>query len=236
MRHALKTRRYETRNRHFPPKQFSYLRVLRAVMFEISEEPPRSDCHAQNHAADARERHHSPRMAQYGHLGRNHRGAWTPMHLPRGAVRPNGQRAAPRRPHRIRRLAGMPRPRTQTDHSGRTQKIHPLMRPVPGAKQCIRALTQIRENTDSPAETHLRLLLKRYGFPEPIINVPVEATGNAVHGPAISDGLRPTQSGLAVARLVRRDSTMCCRLAAHDHVAEGTDAGYVDDGSSPGSR
>ena len=103
-------------------------------MFEISEEPPRSDCHVQNHAADARERHHSPRMAQYGHLGRNHRGAWTPMHLPRGAVRPNGQRAAPRRPHRIRRLAGMPRPRTQTDHSGRTQKIHPLMRPVPGAK------------------------------------------------------------------------------------------------------
>ena len=29
-----------------------------------------------------------------------------------------------------------------------------------GQKQCIRALTQIRENTDSPAETHLRLLLK----------------------------------------------------------------------------
>ena len=56
------------------------------------------------------------------------------------------------------------------------------------------ALTQIRENTDSPAETHLRLPLKRYGFPEPIINVPVEATGNAAHGPAISDGLRPTQS------------------------------------------
>lgn len=50
-----------------------------------------------------------------------------------------------------------------------------------GQKQCIRALTQIRENTDSPAETHLRLLLKRYGFPEPIINVPVEATGNAAH-------------------------------------------------------
>ena len=70
-----------------------------------------------------------------------------------------------------------------------------------GQKQCIRALTQIRENTDSPAETHLRLLLKRYGFPEPIINVPVEATGNAAHGPAISDGLRPTQSGLAVAWL-----------------------------------
>ena len=88
-----------------------------------------------------------------------------------------------------------------------------------GQKQCIRALTQIRENTDSPAETHLRLLLKRYGFPEPIINVPVEATGNAAHGPAISDGLRPTQSGLAVAWLVRRDSTLCCRLAAHDHVA-----------------
>lgn len=89
---------------------------------------------------------------------------------------------------------------------------------------------QIRENTDSPAETHLRLLLKRYGFPEPIISVPVEATGNAAHGPVISDGLRPTQSGLAVAWLVRRDSTLCCRLAAHDHVAEGTDAGYVDDG------
>lgn len=103
-------------------------------MFEINEEPPRSDCHVQNHAADARERHHSPRMAQYGRLGRNHRGAWAPMRLPRGAVRPNGQRAAPRRPHRIRRLAGMPRPRTQTDHSGRTQKIHPLMRLVPGAK------------------------------------------------------------------------------------------------------
>ena len=103
-------------------------------MFEINEEPPRSDCHVQNHAADARERHHSPRMAQYGRLGRNHRGAWTPMHLPRGAVRPNGQRAAPRRPHRIRRLAGIPRPCTQTDHSGRTQKIHPLMRLVPGAK------------------------------------------------------------------------------------------------------
>lgn len=82
MRHTLKTRRYETRNRHFPPKQFSYLRVLRAVMFEINEEPPRSDCHVQNHAADARERHHSPRMAQYGRLGRNHRGAWAPMHLP----------------------------------------------------------------------------------------------------------------------------------------------------------
>ena len=163
-------------------------------MFEINEEPHRSDCHVQNHAADARERHHSPRMAQYGRLGRNHRGAWAPMHLPRGAVRPNGRRAVPRRPHRIRRLAGMPRPRTQTDHSGRTQKIHPLMRLVPGAKTMHQALTQIRENTDSPAETHLRLPLKRYGFPEPIINVPVEATGNAAHGPAISDGLRPTQS------------------------------------------
>ena len=45
-------------------------------MFEINEEPHRSDCHVQNHAADARERHHSPRMAQYGRLGRNHRGAW----------------------------------------------------------------------------------------------------------------------------------------------------------------
>lgn len=47
---------------------------------------------------------------------------------------PKWPRAVPRRPHRIRQLAGMPRLRTQTDHSGRTQRIHPLMRLVPRAK------------------------------------------------------------------------------------------------------
>ena len=171
-------------------------------MFEINEEPPRSDCHVQNHAADARERHHSPRMAQYGRLGRNHRVAWAPMHLPLGAVRPNGQELS------LEDLIEFGNSLVCRDPARRRTTLAELREFIhscdsfQGQKQCIRALTQIRENTDSPAETHLRLLLKRYGFPEPIINVPVEATGNAAHGPVISDGLRPTQSGLAVARLV----------------------------------
>ena len=174
MRHTLKTRRYETRNRHFPPKQFSYLRVLRAVMFEINEEPPRSDCHVQNHAADARERHHSPRMAQYGRLGRNHRGAWAPMHLPRGAVRPNGRRAVPRRLIEFGDSLVCRDPARRRTTLAELRKFIHSCDSFQGQKQCIRALTQIRENTDFPAETHLRLPLKRYGFPEPIINVPVE--------------------------------------------------------------
>lgn len=73
------------------------------------------------------------------------------------------------------------------------------------------ALTQIRENTDSPAETHLRLLLKRYGFPEPIISVPVEATGNAAHGPVISDACgRPNLASLSLGS---------CAATAHCAVA-----------------
>lgn len=46
--------------------------------------------------------------------------------------------------------------------------------PFRGHHACLKALTQIRENTDSPAETKLRLMLRRYGFPNPCINYQIK--------------------------------------------------------------
>ncbi|WEV72308.1 hypothetical protein [Bifidobacterium sp. ESL0790] len=42
--------------------------------------------------------------------------------------------------------------------------------PFQNRNKCLRALSRVRENTDSPAETKMRIMLCRYGFPEPEIN------------------------------------------------------------------
>lgn len=43
-----------------------------------------------------------------------------------------------------------------------------------GAPALRRALRDVRPNTDSPGETRTRLLLSRAGFPEPVINFPIQ--------------------------------------------------------------
>ena len=43
-----------------------------------------------------------------------------------------------------------------------------------GFDNCRRALQLMSEETDSPAETHARLLLESYGLPRPEINAPVD--------------------------------------------------------------
>lgn len=42
-----------------------------------------------------------------------------------------------------------------------------------GSRKCRQALKQMRENTDSPRETQLRLIMVRSGLPNPSINFPV---------------------------------------------------------------
>lgn len=48
--------------------------------------------------------------------------------------------------------------------------------PFRGHRSCLKALSQVRENTDSPAETKLRIMLRRYGFPDPEINHQLETS------------------------------------------------------------
>ena len=43
-----------------------------------------------------------------------------------------------------------------------------------GSRKCCKALRLIREDTDSPRETYLRLWLLRYGLPEPTVNYEVQ--------------------------------------------------------------
>ena len=43
-----------------------------------------------------------------------------------------------------------------------------------GSRKCCKALRLIREDTDSPWETYLRLWLLRYGLPEPTVNYEVQ--------------------------------------------------------------
>ncbi|RBP97934.1 hypothetical protein CRD60_05010 [Bifidobacterium aemilianum] len=45
--------------------------------------------------------------------------------------------------------------------------------PFKGLDKCRRALTLMKENTDSPAETNLRLLIRSFGFPDLSVNIPV---------------------------------------------------------------
>ena len=57
----------------------------------------------------------------------------------------------------------------------------------PGYRRAIRARALMRAGTDSPKETELRLLLIRYGLPEPGINVPMfDATGGWIQDPDLS--------------------------------------------------
>ncbi|WP_426979196.1 hypothetical protein ACQCSU_07910 [Pseudarthrobacter sp. O4] len=56
-----------------------------------------------------------------------------------------------------------------------------------GYRRALRARTLIRADTDSPKETELRLLLVRYGLPEPGINVPIfDETGSWIQDPDLS--------------------------------------------------
>lgn len=56
-----------------------------------------------------------------------------------------------------------------------------------GYRCALRARALMRENTDSPKETELRLLLIRHGLPEPRINVPIfDETGGWIQDPDLS--------------------------------------------------
>ena len=56
-----------------------------------------------------------------------------------------------------------------------------------GYRRAMRARALMRANTDSPKETELRLLLTRYGLPEPGINVPIfDETGGWIQDPDLS--------------------------------------------------
>ena len=58
---------------------------------------------------------------------------------------------------------------------------------LPGYRRAMRARALIRENTDSPKETELRLLLVRHGLPEPGINVPIfDQFGGWIQDPDLS--------------------------------------------------
>ncbi|MEO5779028.1 MULTISPECIES: hypothetical protein [Arthrobacter] len=61
------------------------------------------------------------------------------------------------------------------------------MRGRSGYRRALQARTLIRAGTDSPKETELRLLLIRYGLPEPGINVPLfDGTGRWIQDPETS--------------------------------------------------
>ncbi|MCY1216489.1 hypothetical protein D9M72_283620 [compost metagenome] len=57
----------------------------------------------------------------------------------------------------------------------------------PGYRKAMRARVLLRANTDSAKETEVRLMLRRYGLPEPAINVPMfDETGRWIQDPDMS--------------------------------------------------
>ncbi|CAN7507521.1 hypothetical protein [Arthrobacter sp. LjRoot14] len=57
----------------------------------------------------------------------------------------------------------------------------------PGYRKAMRARVLLRANTDSAKETEVRLLLRRYGLPEPAVNVPMfDEMGRWIQDPDMS--------------------------------------------------
>ncbi|WLQ07214.1 hypothetical protein [Arthrobacter oryzae] len=57
----------------------------------------------------------------------------------------------------------------------------------PGYRKSMRARALMRAHTDSPKESEVRLLLRRYGLPEPAINLPMfDETGRWIQDPDMS--------------------------------------------------